>query len=235
MQRVLAAPFTLDNPTSQQTRRLGVLAVLSWLQTHPGNSWQQRWQASGAEDQPDWRDTITAAAAGRRRASTRPQTGLPHLSPGLLVLICADVIRPSLGWLLRAISAASPRRAGGETQQPCSCAAVYSARHRWRSAMACSSSTGRVARRDRPGRSIPRGRAVLVGLGGLDPGVFQELPNELGAFGAVVGRGLVGPLARDQDAASGDAEVFGLVRVALHRGEGVFVVACGDASPLLGS
>ena len=26
---------------------------------------------------------------------------LPHLSPGLLVLICADVIRPSLDWLLR--------------------------------------------------------------------------------------------------------------------------------------
>src|ERR1700682_1346713 len=26
---------------------------------------------------------------------------LPHLSPGLLVLICADVIRPGLDWLLR--------------------------------------------------------------------------------------------------------------------------------------
>jgi len=99
--RVLAAPFTLDNPASQQTRRLGVLAVLSWLQTHPGDSWQQRWQASGAEDQPDWRDVITTATTGRRRARTAPGTQLPHLSPGLLVLICADVIRPSLGWLLR--------------------------------------------------------------------------------------------------------------------------------------
>lgn len=36
--RVLAAPFALDNPASQQTRRLGVLAVLSWLQTHAGDS-----------------------------------------------------------------------------------------------------------------------------------------------------------------------------------------------------
>jgi site-specific recombinase XerD len=98
--RVLAPPFTLDNRFSQQTRRLGVLAVLSWLQTHPGHSWQQRWQASGAEDQPDWRNTITAAAAGRRQVSTAPGTQLPHLSSGLLVLICADVIRPSLGWLL---------------------------------------------------------------------------------------------------------------------------------------
>jgi hypothetical protein len=99
--RVLAAPFTLDNRLSQQTRRMGVLAVLSWLQTHPGDCWQQRWQASGAENQPDWRDVITAAAAGRRRARTAPGTQLPHLSPGLLVLICADVIRPSLAWLLR--------------------------------------------------------------------------------------------------------------------------------------
>jgi hypothetical protein len=99
--RVLAPPFTLDNPVSQQTRRLGVLAVLTWLHTHPGDSWQQRWQASGAEDQADWRDLITNATAGRPRARTATGTQLPHLSPGLLVLICADVIRPSLGWLLR--------------------------------------------------------------------------------------------------------------------------------------
>ena len=99
--RVLAAPYSLDNPASQQTRRLGVLAVLSWLQNHPGDSWQQRWQASAAEDQPDWRDLVTAAAAGRRRARTPPGRQLPHLSPGLLALICADVIRPSLSWLLR--------------------------------------------------------------------------------------------------------------------------------------
>ena len=99
--RVLAAPFTLDNPGSQQTRRLGVLAVLAWLQTQPGDSWQQRWRASGAEDQTDWRDLVTAAAAGRSRARTAAGTHLSHLSPGLLVLICADVIRPGLGWLLR--------------------------------------------------------------------------------------------------------------------------------------
>ena len=69
--RVLAAPFTLDNTASQQSRPLGVLAVR--LATHPGESWQQRWQASGAEDQSDW-DAITAAAAGTRRAKTAPGT-----------------------------------------------------------------------------------------------------------------------------------------------------------------
>ena len=46
----------------------------------------------------------------RRRGPARTGAGLvgtgrakplPHLSPGLLVLICADVIRPGLDWLLR--------------------------------------------------------------------------------------------------------------------------------------
>ena len=89
--RVLCAPFALDNRLSQQTRRLGVLAVLGWLRARSGESWQQRWRASGAEDQPDWRRLV-----GSDRAKPPP-----HLSPGLLVLICADVIRPSLDWLLR--------------------------------------------------------------------------------------------------------------------------------------
>ena len=89
--RVLSAPFALDNRLSQQTRRLGVLAALGWLRARSGDSWQQRWRASGAEDQPDWRRLV-----GSNRAKPPP-----HLSPGLLVLICADVIRPSLDWLLR--------------------------------------------------------------------------------------------------------------------------------------
>lgn len=89
--RVLAAPFALDNPNSQRNRRLGVLAVLGWLRGQPGDSWQQRWRASGAEDQPDWRLLV-----GTDRVKP-----LPHLTSGLLVLICADVIRPGLDWRLR--------------------------------------------------------------------------------------------------------------------------------------
>ena len=80
--RVLAAPFTLDNPGSQQTRRMGVLAVLSWLATHPGDSWQQRWQASGAEEHSDWRDADhhclgwpVAGQHGYREAAATPEPG----------------------------------------------------------------------------------------------------------------------------------------------------------------
>ena len=47
LDRVLSAPFALDNPNSQQTRRMGVLAVMNWLRTQSGDSWQQRWVASG--------------------------------------------------------------------------------------------------------------------------------------------------------------------------------------------
>ena len=131
--RVLAAPFALDNPASQQTRRLGVLGVLSWLHRQPGESWQQRWRASGAEEHPDWRVLLTAATTGG--AGTGGATGakpLPHLSLGLLVLVCADVIRPNLGWLLRfapvrrglAIEMARTRDSAAFTDLNTSCAAA---------------------------------------------------------------------------------------------------------------
>ncbi len=100
--RVLAAPFALPVPGSQRERRLSVLSVVKWLQKQPGDSWQDRWRASGAEDHEDWRDLLTAAGpAGTAAVAAGPAS--PQLPPGLLVLICADVIRPSLGWLLTSL------------------------------------------------------------------------------------------------------------------------------------
>jgi hypothetical protein len=57
----------------------------------------------------------------------------------------------------------------------------------------------------------------------LNAGGVEELPNEFAAFGAVVVEGFVGPFTGDQDAASGDTEVLGLVGFALAatRGHGV--------------
>lgn len=96
LERVFAVPFRLKNAASQNNRRKGVLAVLGWLSTFPGETWQQRWQASGSEATKDWRKLFKGEPADRW-----PGSQPPHLSSGLLVLICADVIRPSLGWLLR--------------------------------------------------------------------------------------------------------------------------------------
>jgi len=96
--RVLAAPFALPHRLSQQTRRMGVLSVLNWLHTHPGASWQDRWLASAAEAHPDWQALVGMAGAGGAQAGRSRR--MPHLAPGLLVLVCAEVIRPSLSWLL---------------------------------------------------------------------------------------------------------------------------------------
>src|SRR6478752_4606380 len=61
--RVLTPPFTLDHPGSQQSRRLSVLTVVKWLQGQRGDTWQDRWRASGAENLPDWRDSTVADPA----------------------------------------------------------------------------------------------------------------------------------------------------------------------------
>jgi len=114
VERVLAPPFRLPHRLSQQPRRLAVLTTVAWLGAMPGSSWQQRWAASGAEQAADWRGL--AASEDAKLAA--------RLGPGLLVLVCADVIRPSLDWLL----AFDPVRRGlavemGRTRDPDSFAA----------------------------------------------------------------------------------------------------------------
>jgi len=75
--RLLAPPFALANPLSQQTRRLGLVTVLNWLEAQPGGTWQQRWLASGAEGQPDWRSLVDA---WRRPGPGRPRASSPRTS-----------------------------------------------------------------------------------------------------------------------------------------------------------
>ncbi|PZS15318.1 MAG: hypothetical protein DLM60_17615, partial [Pseudonocardiales bacterium] len=71
--------------------------------------------------------------------------------------------------------------------------------------------------------AFPPVRPVLGAVGGLDPDLFQELPNKFAAFGPVVVQGLVRPFPGHQDASPGEAEVFGLVGLALapSGGDGV--------------
>ena len=83
-------------------RLSGLGAVLDWLETMPGDTWQQRWLASGAEDPAllDWRriDAGDADAPGKRE---------DYLGAGLALLISSDVLRPSVGFLL---TSSTPRR-----------------------------------------------------------------------------------------------------------------------------
>ena len=124
--RLFSSPFALENRTSQlQGRRPGVLAVAAWLQARPGETWQERWLASGAESVADWRSLVDPSDAGPR--VTRP---LGHLAPGLLVMICADVVRPSLAFLVA--SAGTRRNLAPEmarTRDPDGFAALVGAVH----------------------------------------------------------------------------------------------------------
>ncbi|HXZ76300.1 MAG TPA: site-specific integrase [Streptosporangiaceae bacterium] len=110
--RLLAAPFPLGNPLSQQNRRLGLVTMLNWLQAQPGGTWQDRWLASSAEGQPDWRD-LAAAWKTTRPGKPDASPGIPrHIGGGLMLLICGDVIRPGIGWLLG--NPAAPRNLAAE-------------------------------------------------------------------------------------------------------------------------
>ena len=104
--RLLAAPFTAENPGTQESRRLALIAVTGWLEAQPGRNWQERWLASGAETQPDWREAVIAgrAAGGAARGAHA------RLGGGLRLLITGDVIRPGVQWLL----ACMPRHLGTE-------------------------------------------------------------------------------------------------------------------------
>ena len=98
--RLTRAPFLLGSAGAQKQRRRGLGALLGWLGEQPGESWQDRWLASGADTAgADWR----RIPAQWLRAAGRPQGQTALLGAALTVAICADVIRPSTAWFVRAV------------------------------------------------------------------------------------------------------------------------------------
>ena len=158
--RLLAPPFPLDSPLSQQGRRLGLVSLVNWLEAQPGASWQDRWLASGAEHAPDWRVLAAAwktPAAGISPAGTdRPA----HAGAGLLTLIGADVIRPSARWLLTC--PAAPRNLAAEMARVRDPAAFASL-----AALCQSGSVGAFARLGALGKIA----VIMAAKGGLPAGV----------------------------------------------------------------
>ncbi|MGW3473775.1 hypothetical protein ACWDKQ_36280 [Saccharopolyspora sp. NPDC000995] len=75
----------------------GVAKFLDWLANFPGDTWQQRWLASGQEESSgaDWARLPTEWLTARGESAN---SGI--LVSGLLMLICAEVIRPSMTLLL---------------------------------------------------------------------------------------------------------------------------------------
>lgn len=98
--RLSEPPFIFDHVDYQASARRGLRDVLKWLQSQPGNTWQQRWIASGAENVADWRTLPTQVSASASRSASSRTRIENHCSVGLTLLICGDVIRPNLGWLV---------------------------------------------------------------------------------------------------------------------------------------
>jgi hypothetical protein len=95
---VTAASVGLVESRIENSRRRGLPLLLDWLQEHPGATWQERWLASGADAAGDqW---AQGPAKWLRRTGRYSPTRLELMSSSLMVLVGADVVRPSLGWLL---------------------------------------------------------------------------------------------------------------------------------------
>ncbi|MDI9960834.1 hypothetical protein QM822_30600, partial [Rhodococcus sp. IEGM 1237] len=82
-----------------------MIKILTWLASVPGDTWQARWLASGAENIRGSRYGATASWAdlpvewiARQGRPVRHDRN--DLAAGLLMLLCLDVIRPQLPWML---------------------------------------------------------------------------------------------------------------------------------------
>ncbi|HUL25346.1 MAG TPA: hypothetical protein VLW44_06210, partial [Streptosporangiaceae bacterium] len=100
--RLFGAPFTDGRDKLQSSRRIGLTKLVHWLEAQPGRTWQDRWVASGADAAGNlgWRELAGSWLRGTGWASANPRTDFIALGRGVLPLICGDVIRPGLGWLL---------------------------------------------------------------------------------------------------------------------------------------
>ncbi|MGH3709896.1 MAG: hypothetical protein ACRDQ9_16325 [Pseudonocardiaceae bacterium] len=98
--RMSQQPFT--DTTARLRRRRGLVSVLDWLADQPGRTWQERWQVSGADALGNadwWRPSLDRLQSGSQRYGSSVSV-TSNLRVSLNLLVCADVIRPSLDWLL---------------------------------------------------------------------------------------------------------------------------------------
>jgi hypothetical protein len=88
----------LANTDTQARRVRGLTRLLDWLADQPGETWQHRWLASGAEAVgAGWRQVPMSWLHNRGRRSQ----WLPgELSGAFRMAICADLVRPSLDRLV---------------------------------------------------------------------------------------------------------------------------------------
>src|SRR5216683_919389 len=79
----------------------------------PGRTGQDRWNASGAgiDGRADWRPPVAQWLRDTGRIAEGNLSAERQLSAGMMQLICADVVRPGMSWLL---TTATPRNLSSE-------------------------------------------------------------------------------------------------------------------------
>ena len=90
--------------------------LLDWLEDQDGDSWQQRWLASGAEEAGTSWWQLPARRAGSRDLPGMRRSGA--LTAALIAVIAGDVVRPSLAWLAAAGCDAELARAMAASRDP---------------------------------------------------------------------------------------------------------------------
>ncbi len=113
LRRLTSPPFLPEVKATRAGRRRGTAKLLRWLSSFPGDTWQQRWDASGAEDRPgsSW---LELPLGWLRDDGLAASYDANDLSSGLLMLLCGDVIRPGLAEVGdQGPQAPGPRHGGG--------------------------------------------------------------------------------------------------------------------------
>ena len=97
-ERLTSGIFVLPNADSQDKRVRGLSWLLDWLADQPGQTWQERWMASGADAAGGtWRRVPIAWQRERGREARWLRA---ELSGALVLVICGDLVRPSLSCLV---------------------------------------------------------------------------------------------------------------------------------------
>jgi integrase len=86
-------PTWPSTPSDRNGRIRGASTILSWLLASPGEGWQDRWVAAGADNTVTWIDTL--APGDSRSATTQRQERIG----GLACLLLCRVVLPSYDFL----------------------------------------------------------------------------------------------------------------------------------------
>jgi len=98
LQLVTSASFALPQSRVESNRRRGLPLLMDWLEEHPGQTWQERWLASGADAAGE--NWARGPAQWLEREGKYSRSRLELMTSSLLMAVGADIVRPSLRWLL---------------------------------------------------------------------------------------------------------------------------------------